>query len=161
MVTKTFQTNLNLVWNMRFAKSISFFPNQTGNRTQFLGVTFPNQTGFGLEKGTEWNVAAVRDEYRWCRTWDSSFPVLRTSCPALRSCHYWHCLYWPLHLPPSRYRCRLVHLVHGESERWWRDDLGPQVSDQVLIELALKLTQEETSEPHDDGRYQHYHFRPW
>ena len=51
------QTNLNLVWNLRLAKSIFFFPNQTGigleNHTQFLGVTFPNQTGFGLEKDTE------------------------------------------------------------------------------------------------------------
>ena len=57
MVIKTFQTNLNLVWNLRFAKSMFFFPNQTGigleNHTQFLGATFPNQTGFGLEKGTE------------------------------------------------------------------------------------------------------------
>ena len=24
-----------------------------------MGVTFPNQTGFGLEKDTEWNVAAL------------------------------------------------------------------------------------------------------
>ena len=57
MVIKIFQTNLNLVWKLRFAKSVSFFPNQTGigleNRTQFFGVTFPNQTGFGLEKDTE------------------------------------------------------------------------------------------------------------
>ena len=57
MVIKIFQTNLNLVWNLRLTKSIFFFPNQTGigleNRTQFLGVTFPNQTGFGLEKDTE------------------------------------------------------------------------------------------------------------
>ena len=57
MVTNFFQTNLNLVWNMRLAKSIFFFPNQIGigleNRTQFLGATFPNQTGFGLEKDTE------------------------------------------------------------------------------------------------------------
>ena len=57
MVIKIFQTNLNLVWNLRLAKSILIFPNQTGigleNRTQFLGVTFPNQTGFGLEKDTE------------------------------------------------------------------------------------------------------------
>ena len=57
MFIKLFQTNLNLVWNLRLAKSIFFFPNQTGigleNRTQFLGVTFPNQTGFGLEKDTE------------------------------------------------------------------------------------------------------------
>ena len=56
MVIKIFQTNLNLVWNPRLAKSI-FFPNQTGigleNGTQFFGVTFPNQTGFGLEKDTE------------------------------------------------------------------------------------------------------------
>ena len=63
MVIKIFQTNLNLVWNLRLAKSIFFFPNQTGigleNRTQFLGVTFPNQTGFGLEKDTELNVAAL------------------------------------------------------------------------------------------------------
>ena len=62
MVIKIFQTNLNLVWNLRLAKSIFFFPNQTGigleNCTQFLGVTFPNQTGFGLEKDTEWNLAA-------------------------------------------------------------------------------------------------------
>ena len=27
---------------------------------EFLGVTFPNQTGFGLEKDTEWNLAAVK-----------------------------------------------------------------------------------------------------
>ena len=64
MVIKIFQTNLNLVWNLRLAKSIFFFPNQTGigleNRTQFLGVTFPNQTGIGLEKDTEWNVAVVQ-----------------------------------------------------------------------------------------------------
>ena len=57
MVIKISQTNLNLVWNMRLAKSIFFFPNQIGigleNRTQFLGATFPNQTGFGLEKDTE------------------------------------------------------------------------------------------------------------
>ena len=57
MVIKIFQTNLNLVWNLRLAKSVFIFPNQTGigleNRTQFLGVTFPNQTGFGLEKNTE------------------------------------------------------------------------------------------------------------
>ena len=50
-------SNLNWVWNLCLAKSIFFFPNQTGigleNRTQFLGVTFPNQTGFGLEKDTE------------------------------------------------------------------------------------------------------------
>ena len=26
----------------------------------FLGVTFPNQTRFGLEKDTEWNVAALQ-----------------------------------------------------------------------------------------------------
>ena len=54
---QNFQTNLNLVWNLRLAKSVFIFPNQTGigleNRTQFLGVTFPNQTGFGLEKDTE------------------------------------------------------------------------------------------------------------
>ena len=57
MVIKTFQTNLNLVWNLRLAKSVSFFPNQTGigleNPTYFLGVTFPNQIGFGLEKDAE------------------------------------------------------------------------------------------------------------
>ena len=57
MVIKIFQTNLKLVWNLRLAKSIFFFPNQTGigleNCMQFLGVTFPNQTGFGLEKDTE------------------------------------------------------------------------------------------------------------
>ena len=57
MVINFFQTNLNLVWNLRLAKFHFFFPNQTGigleNRTQFLGVTFPNQTGFGLEKDTE------------------------------------------------------------------------------------------------------------
>ena len=57
MVVKISQTNLNLVWNMRLAKSIFFFPNQTGigleNRTQFWSVTFPNQTVFGLEKDTE------------------------------------------------------------------------------------------------------------
>ena len=57
MVIKIFQTNLNLVWNLRLAKSISFFPNQTGigseNPTHFLGVTFPNQSVFGLERGTE------------------------------------------------------------------------------------------------------------
>ena len=29
------------------------------NRAQFLVATFPNQTGFGLEKDTEWNVAEV------------------------------------------------------------------------------------------------------
>ena len=53
---QNFQTNLNLVWNLRLAKSV-FFPNQTGigleNPTHFLGVTFPNQTGFNLEKDTE------------------------------------------------------------------------------------------------------------
>ena len=57
MVIKIFQANLNLLWNMRLAKSIFFFPKQTGigleNHTQVLGVTFPNQTGFGLEKNTE------------------------------------------------------------------------------------------------------------
>ena len=57
MVINFFQTNLNLVWNLRLAKFHFFFPNQTGigleNRKQFLGVTFPNQTGFGLEKDTE------------------------------------------------------------------------------------------------------------
>ena len=66
MVIKIFQSNLNLVWNMRLAlaKSIFFFPNQTGtgleNCMQYLGVTFKNQSGFGLEKDTEWNVAAVQ-----------------------------------------------------------------------------------------------------
>ena len=69
MVIKIFQTNLNLVWNLRLAKSIFFFPNQTGlgleNRMQFLGVTFPNQTGFGLEKDTEWNVAALHYIFFW------------------------------------------------------------------------------------------------
>ena len=58
-----FQTNLNLVWNLRLAKFHFFFPNQTGigleNPTHFLGVSFPNQTGFGLEKDTEWNLAAL------------------------------------------------------------------------------------------------------
>ena len=48
---------LGLVWNLRLAKSVVIFPNQTGigleNRTQFFSVTFPNQTGFGLEKDTE------------------------------------------------------------------------------------------------------------
>ena len=57
MVIKTFQTNLNLVWNLRFAKSMFFFPNQTviglENPMHFPGLTFPNQTGFGLEKNTE------------------------------------------------------------------------------------------------------------
>ena len=57
MVIKIFQTNLNLVWNLRLAKSVLIFPNQIGigleNRTQFLGATFPNQAGFGLEKDTE------------------------------------------------------------------------------------------------------------
>ena len=57
MVIQIFQTNLNLVWNLRLAESIFLFPNQTGigleNHMQFLGVTFPNQTGFGLEKDTE------------------------------------------------------------------------------------------------------------
>ena len=62
MVIKIFQTNLNLLWNMRLAKSIFFFPNQTGigleNPTHFLGVTFPNQTGFGLEKfALHWQIA--------------------------------------------------------------------------------------------------------
>ena len=64
MVIKIFQTNLNLVWNLRLAKPKFFFPNQTGvgleNFTYFLGASFPNQTGFGLEKDTEWNVAAVQ-----------------------------------------------------------------------------------------------------
>ena len=57
MVINFFQTNLNLVWNLRLAKSKFFFPNQTGigleNPKHFFGVTFPNQTGFGLEKDTE------------------------------------------------------------------------------------------------------------
>ena len=60
MVINFFQTNLNLVWNLRLAKSQFFFPNQTGigleNPMHFLGVSFPNQTGVGLEKDTEWNV---------------------------------------------------------------------------------------------------------
>ena len=63
MVIKIFQTNLNLVWNLRLSKSIFFFPNQTGiglENLKFLGVTFPNQTGFGLEKDTEENVAALQ-----------------------------------------------------------------------------------------------------
>ena len=38
------------------------FLNQTviglENPTHFWGLPFPNQTGFGLEKDTEWNVAA-------------------------------------------------------------------------------------------------------
>ena len=63
LVIKISQTNLNLVWNLRLAKSIFFFPNQTGigleNRTQFLVVTFPNQTGFGLEKDTECSRTAL------------------------------------------------------------------------------------------------------
>ena len=63
MVINFFQTNLNLVWNLRLAKFHFFFPNQTGigleNPTHFLGVSFPNQTGFGLEKDTEWNLAAL------------------------------------------------------------------------------------------------------
>ena len=62
MVIKIFQTNLNLVWNM--CPGIFFFPNQTviglENNTQFLGVTFPNQTGFVLEKGIEYNVAELQ-----------------------------------------------------------------------------------------------------
>ena len=41
-----------------------FFPNQTviglENPTNFLGVTFPNQTGFVLEKGIEYNVAELQ-----------------------------------------------------------------------------------------------------
>ena len=57
MVMKIFQTNLNLVWNLRLEKSQFFIPNQTGigleNPTIFLCVSFPNQTGFGLEKDTE------------------------------------------------------------------------------------------------------------
>ena len=56
-VINFFQTNLNLVWNLRLAKSVFIFPKQTGigleNRTHFLGVAFPNQTGFGLEKAGE------------------------------------------------------------------------------------------------------------
>ena len=56
MVIKIFQTNMNLVWNLRLAKS-NFFPNQTGigleNPTHFLGVAFPNKAGFGLEKAGE------------------------------------------------------------------------------------------------------------
>ena len=54
---QSFQTNLNLVWNLHLAKSMFSFPNQTGNGlgnpTYFWGLTFPNQTGFGLEKDTE------------------------------------------------------------------------------------------------------------
>ena len=57
MVIKIFQTNLTLVWNLRIAKSFFFFPNQTAigldNPTHFLGVTFPNKTGFDLEKDAE------------------------------------------------------------------------------------------------------------
>ena len=44
MVINFFQTNLNLVWNLRLAKSIFFFPNQTGigleNPTHFSGYLF-------------------------------------------------------------------------------------------------------------------------
>ena len=43
---------------------IFFFPNQTvigfENPTIFLGVTFPNQTGFVLEKYTEYNEAELQ-----------------------------------------------------------------------------------------------------
>ena len=57
MIIKLFQTNLNLVWDLRLAKSFLFFPNHTRigleNPTHFWGLTFPNQTGFGLEKDTE------------------------------------------------------------------------------------------------------------
>ena len=64
MVIKIFQTNLNLVWNLRLAKYQFFIPNQTGigleNPTYFLGVSFPNQTVFGLEKDTELIVAAPK-----------------------------------------------------------------------------------------------------
>ena len=113
-----------------------------------------------VEKSQSKFGVAVRDDYRWWHTWIS----LSCSFRGLRSCSALHCcLYWPLLLLPSRCHHLLLwrrlvghrHLVHGES-----NDLGPQVSDQVTIELALKLTQEETSEPHDDGRHQHYHFRP-
>ena len=52
------------IWFRNLAKSVFFFPNQTGigseNPTHFLGVTFPNQSVFGLERGTEWNVAALQ-----------------------------------------------------------------------------------------------------
>ena len=71
-----FPTKLNLVWNFQdidnghknfpfqselglesVSCKIIFFPNQTGicleNPTHFLGVTFPNKTGFGLEKDAE------------------------------------------------------------------------------------------------------------
>ena len=50
------KNNLNLVWNLRLAKSFAF-PHQTGigleNPTHFLGRPFPNQTGFSLEKAAE------------------------------------------------------------------------------------------------------------
>ena len=44
MVIKIFQTNLNLVWNLRLAKFHFFFPNQTGigleNPTHFWVYLF-------------------------------------------------------------------------------------------------------------------------
>ena len=48
----SFQTKLELVW-----KSYTI-----------LGVTFPNQTGFGLEKDTEWDVASLPPPYSDCHT---------------------------------------------------------------------------------------------
>ena len=88
MVIKIFQSNLNLVWNMRLAKSIFFFPNQTGtgleNCMQYLGVTFKNQSGFGLEKDTEWNVAAVQSEtLGLSKKWTSSMKYIQIALP----CH--------------------------------------------------------------------------
>ena len=62
MVIKIFQTNLNWVGNLCLAKRI--FSLQTKailvleNLTHFWGVTFSNQTGFGVEKDAEQNVAA-------------------------------------------------------------------------------------------------------
>ena len=103
MVIIIFQANLNLLWNMRLAKSIFFFPKQTGigleNCTQFLGVTFQNQTGFGLEKDTEWNVAALQcsedaeikisltHRLNHCTEWQGR----QLSCPKeLKMFHYWY-----------------------------------------------------------------------
>ena len=40
MVIKIFQTNLNLVWNLRLAKLIFFFPNQTGIGLENLNNIF-------------------------------------------------------------------------------------------------------------------------
>ena len=56
MVIKLSQTNLNLVWNLCLGNN--FFvskPNWNwfGKSNAFLGVSFPNQTGFGLKKDTE------------------------------------------------------------------------------------------------------------